>query len=321
MVRGGPDRADRDGREASQRLTRAAERSERLLLPAAVLVAALGVGLPGPGRAVDAGGGIDPTLAILVLAAGLSAELSARHRLRARAPQVVSALVAGTVGLPALAWALSRLAPTGVRDGLLALGVAPAEVASLALTGLAGGEVAVAAALLVGSTAVSVVASGPLLGLLAPAHSVRPAGLVATLALVVALPLALGAALGGLARRRPPILAVGRLGGVVTLLVLLWEVASQVHLDPGSVVATGLFLAFLGGAGALGALVAAGVEPRARPGLVLPVALRDFAVAAGIAAAAFDPGAAGPLGIYGLLVLVVGALAARRSPRRPRPRR
>lgn len=36
--------------------------------------------------------------------------------------------------------------------------------------------------------------------------------------------------------------------------------------------------------------------------------MRDFAVAAGIAAAAFGPATA-PLGIYGALVLLAGALA------------
>src|SRR5205823_13632321 len=41
-----------------------------------------------------------------------------------------------------------------------------------------------------------------------------------------------------------------------------------------------------------------------------PVAMRDFAVAAGIATAAFGPAAAAPLGAYGVLVLLAGSLAA-----------
>jgi hypothetical protein len=38
--------------------------------------------------------------------------------------------------------------------------------------------------------------------------------------------------------------------------------------------------------------------------------MRDFAVAAGIAASAFGAAAAAPLGIYGLLVLIFGSAAA-----------
>jgi hypothetical protein len=37
--------------------------------------------------------------------------------------------------------------------------------------------------------------------------------------------------------------------------------------------------------------------------------MRDFAVAAGIAASAFGAAAAAPLGIYGILVLVFGSVA------------
>jgi len=44
--------------------------------------------------------------------------------------------------------------------------------------------------------------------------------------------------------------------------------------------------------------------------------MRDFAVAAGIATAAFGPPAAAPLGIYGVLVLLAGALAAQLTHRK-----
>lgn len=230
------------------------------------------------------------------------------------------AFATGTVALVMLAWALSRAAPPADRDELLAVGVAPSEVASLALTGLAGGEV-VAAALLVASTAVTVVAAGPVLALLAPARAVHPLGLLATLALVVALPLAAGASLAAVVRRRPPVMDLGRLAGVVALVVLLWEVASQVRLDAGFLVAAGLLVAFLGGAASLGMLVARGVDPPRSPGLVLPVGMRDFAVAAGIAAAAFGPGSVGALGVYGLLVLAFGTLSARHASRRVRAER
>ena len=302
-------------------LSRAAGGLERVLLPVVVAVGAAGVALPTPGRSVDGAGGIDPTLAVLVLTAGLSLEKVGVRQLRMRSGRMVGALVAGTLVLPVLAWALSLAATGGVGDGILALGVAPAEVASLALTGLAGGEVPVAAALLAASTVVTVVASGPILSLLAPTAGLHPVGLLTTLALVVAAPLAAGAALAPLVRRWPRAMDLGRLVGLVALLVLLWEVASQVRLDVRYLVAAGLLLAFLAGGASLGALVARGVDPAGRPGLLLPLAMRDFAVAAGIAAAAFGPGSAGVLGIYGLLVLAFGSVVAWRSHHAGRPSR
>jgi hypothetical protein len=53
--------------------------------------------------------------------------------------------------------------------------------------------------------------------------------------------------------------------------------------------------------------------------VLLPVAMRDFAVAAGIAAAAFGPAAAAPLGAYGVLVLLAGSLAAIIARHHPAP--
>jgi hypothetical protein len=49
----------------------------------------------------------------------------------------------------------------------------------------------------------------------------------------------------------------------------------------------------------LGMLLAARLTPSARTGVVLNVSMRDFAIASGIAAAAFGPAAAAPLGSYG----------------------
>jgi len=75
-------------------------------------------------------------------------------------------------------------------------------------------------------------------------------------------------------------------------------------------------LAFLAGSAALGWLLTVGLLPARRLALALPVGMRDFAVAAGIATAAFGPAAAAPLGIYGVLVLLAGALAAQITQRK-----
>jgi predicted Na+-dependent transporter len=74
------------------------------------------------------------------------------------------------------------------------------------------------------------------------------------------------------------------------------------------------------GSAALGRILALRVPPARATAILLPVAMRDFAVAAGIAAAAFGPAAAAPLGAYGVLVLLAGsavAIIARRH--RPAP--
>jgi hypothetical protein len=52
---------------------------------------------------------------------------------------------------------------------------------------------------------------------------------------------------------------------------------------------------------------------------MLPTTMRDFAVAAGIAASAFGIAAAAPLGIYGVMVLVFGAITVYASKRATRP--
>jgi len=46
---------------------------------------------------------------------------------------------------------------------------------------------------------------------------------------------------------------------------------------------------------------------------MLPVALRDFAIAAGIAAHTFGPEAAASLAFYGVLVLLLGAATTHTS--------
>jgi len=298
---------------------RLAARLDGLLVPLVVVVGVAGVALPEPGRAVDHSGAIDPTLAVLVLTAGLSIDTSQLRQLRARWARVALALAATTTLLPLLAWALSRAATGGIRQAILAVGVAPTEVASISLTGLAGGEISVAAALLVASSLITVVAAGPILGLLAHTPNLHPAGLLVTLALVVAVPLAAGGILRPLLQRAEAGADFARLLGSVTLLVLLWEVASQVRLEAGYLLAAVLLVGFLVGAAAIGATVAHGIDKAGRPGLLLPVAMRDFAVAAGIAAAAFGPASTGALGIYGLLVLLFGALTARWGTRTVRP--
>jgi predicted Na+-dependent transporter len=290
---------------------------DRFLLPLVLVSAGLGVALPGPGRRLDAYGAILITLAVLVFCTGSSVTFADFLGLRVASRRLVLVLAATTVILPVLAWLASRLVSgPALQGGVMAAGVAPVEVASVALTGLAGGEVVVAAGLLIASTLLTVLLAGPILGLLGAHAATSQLGLLATLAFVVALPLAAGCAMrtidpfGG--RERPLIDVLG----TASLLVLLWEIASQLRLHAGDAMVAAALLAYLAGAGALGWLLALGTPSGRRTAMILPTAMRDFAVAAGIAASAFGAAAAAPLGIYGVMVLVFGAVAVYLAKRR-----
>jgi predicted Na+-dependent transporter len=289
---------------------------DRFLLPLVLAVAGLGVVVPEPGRRLDGGGAILITLAVLVFCTGSSVTFADLRGMRAAAGRMALVLSASTVILPLLAWLASRLVSgAALRGGVLAAGVAPVEVASVALTGMAGGEVVVAAGLLVASTLLTVLLAGPILGLLGAHSAVSPLALLSTLVLVVAVPLIAGCAMRTLdpfgGRERPLI----EILGIASLLVLLWEISSELRLHASDGRVAVALLVFLAGAGVLGWLLARGAPPGQRTAVILPTTMRDFAVAAGIAASAFGIAAAAPLGIYGVMVLVFGAITVYLSKR------
>ena len=296
-----------------------------------LVVAALGVGFPAPGRRAEAADGILIALAVLVFCTGTSMTFAEMGAVRTAGRRLAVVLLATTAGLPVLAWLASHLVSgAAARGGILAAGVAPAEVASVALTGLAGGDAVLAAGLLAASTILTVLLAGPILSLAGAHSSASQLSLLVTLALVVALPLVLGSAL----RSADPFggreQALTRVLGTVSLLVLLWQVASQIEVRASEAGVLLALLAYLAGGALLGWLLSRGAGPATgtatgpdrRTAIVLTTAMRDFAVAAGIAASAFGATAAAPLGIYGLLVLIFGsaaAYAAQRPSRRKNP--
>ena len=294
----------------------AADASERYLLVLVLVVAAVGVAVPSPGRALA--GGIDAALAVLVFATGLSLRLADLTAVRLAWRRIAVVLLVSTAALPVLAWAASQLIGDPVlRSGMQTVGVAPAEVATVALCVIAGGDAAVCAALLVASTLITVVAAGPILSLLGAPVIVSPAGLLGHLAVIIALPLAAGVALRAAWSPGPALDAAVRLVTVLALLLLLWQVASQIRLDSAYTRVIVALVGYVAGSAALGRVLALRAPTGQATAVLLPVAMRDFAVAAGIASAAFGPAAAAPLGAYGVLVLLAGsvvALIARRPP-------
>jgi predicted Na+-dependent transporter len=288
---------------------------QRSLLVLILALAGLGLAAPAPARGAVSHHGITIALIVLVAAVGLGLQSSAIVQARKHAGRVAIMVIAGLIGLPAIAFAASRLVPSGgLRLGVLAAGVAPSEVASVALAALAGGSVALSAAVLIGSTIGCVLFAGPILHLLAgPGTSFSSVSLLLSLVGIVGVPLTLAA----LTRSRLPVRrhadadAVSSVLASIAVLVLIWLVAGQAHLGSAYLRAALALLAYLAGSTVLAALLTVRLAPGPRISLLLPVAMRDFAIAAGIASQAFGSSAAAALGLYGVLVLLLGAARAR----------
>jgi bile acid:Na+ symporter, BASS family len=289
---------------------------------AAVLIAAIvGLSARRPVGWLAAHHGIDALLALLVFATALTIDPAAPRRAAAAWRRVALAVALGITVLPALSWAVSWLVPAGpLRDGVLVTGLAPCEIASVATTAMAGGETAVAAGILIGSTLATVLLAAPILTLFAAGAAFSPAGVIANLALVVALPLAAGMALRAWAGApRPAVVAFlatpraeraasrAALAAVTALVAL---VASEVRFSAGYAAVVAALLLFLAASALLGRLLAARSPRPVAAALLLTTSMRDFAIAAAIAAAAFGPQAAAPLGLYGVAVLLWGTACA-----------
>jgi hypothetical protein len=94
---------------------------------------------------------------------------------------------------------------------------------------------------------------------------------------------------------------------VATLVALI---AAQVHLSVGYLAVAGALVIFLIGSAALGRLIGFRATRPVATALLLTTSMRDFAIAAGLASAAFGAPAAAPLGLYGIVVLVWGTATA-----------
>jgi predicted Na+-dependent transporter len=263
--------------------------------------------------------GIDVLLVVLVFSTAITIEPRSLRRLSASWRQLALALVAGASVLPALSWLISRMVATGsLRNGITTIGLAPCEIAAIATTAMAGGDVALAAGILIGSTLLTVSVAGPILAFEMPGASVHPAHIVVNLLVIVAVPLAVGISIRGFTdiRRRGEAMAATTSALAVAALVAL--VASEVHLSRRYLVVLVAVLVFLVATSVVGRVIGVRGGPPARTALLLTTSMRDFAIAAALATTAFGPDAAAPLGIYGIVVLIwgtgsAGFMRARRS--------
>jgi predicted Na+-dependent transporter len=245
-------------------------------------------------------------LAALVLATALGIE---PHRLIAlrRRPGAVLALAVGPfLVLVPLAWAIGRLFDGAVRDGVIALGLAPTEVAAVGLAALAGADAVLVLAAVAGSLVTSAALGPVVLAALGGSAAVDLGPLLGSFALVVLLPLAAGlaarSAVPRLGRAEPEVAAIGALAIAALVYAALSGTADAGGGTLGAAVLAGA--AFLAASAALAAIALRGVGD-ATPAFCL--GLRDFAVAAALAGQAFGPRAAVVPGVYGVMMLVAGA--------------
>lgn len=288
-------------------LRRGLQAAPRLLLPLAVTAALVALLAPSGALAERS----DLVLAALVLFTALGIPPSELASLRPRKGVVAVLVFAPFALLVPLAWAVSRLFDDPVRDGVLTLGVASTAVAAVALVALAGGSTVLALGVLTGSLVVAALAGPPVLGLLAQAGTDVAVGeLVGRFALVIVLPLALGLAARARFTRLSEVDA--ELAGLASVTVVLLLYCAMSGAPGGeellsAAAGSALFLLMSGIAVAAWTLVAPR-DLRVTGGLVTE--LRDFGIAAALAAQAFGPPAATVSAIYGVLMLLLGAAAA-----------
>ncbi len=278
----------------------------------AVLVAAvIGLSVQRPLVWLTSHQGINVGLAVLVFATAVTIEPAALRRVRTSWRRLLAVLVVGITVLPCLSWSVSRLvAPGSLRDGILTVGLAPCEIASVATTVMAGGEAAFAAGILIGSTVATVALSGLILGFEVGSASIDPWHILVNLLLVVAVPLAAGLTLRALTPIGPRREHAAMITVTVVVACLVALIAAEIHLSSRYVSVAGALVVFLAASACIGSVLGRGARRPVWSATLLTTSMRDFAIAAGLAAAAFGPAAAAPLGLYGILVLVWGTAVA-----------
>jgi predicted Na+-dependent transporter len=284
------------------------EYRELVIVAAAAII---GLTVEAPLEWLDRHQGIDIFLVLLVFSTALNIDARSLRRLPAAWRQLSVSLIVGISVLPALSWLVAHLIVAGhLRDGVTAIGLAPCEIASIATTAMAGGDVALASGVLIGSTVLTVVLAGPILAVEVSGTTIDPSHILVNLLVVVAAPLAVGVVVR--ARVALPETAAGLATTTSTLsvAVLVALVAAEVHFRVAYLAVAAAIVVFVAGSAGVGLLVRRRATPPAKKSLLLVMSMRDFAIAAGLATAAFGPKAAAPLGLYGITVLLWGTGSA-----------
>jgi predicted Na+-dependent transporter len=282
------------------------------LTPLAIAAATLGVAVPSGALASRS----DLLLAGLVLATALGISFEELTRLRDHWRPVAVLSIAPLIVLGLAGYVLGRPFAAPVKDGLLATGLSSAEVATVGLVALAGADATIAlgaltgsliAAAVLGPVAISAVGGGG-----GHADALK---LLGRFALVVIVPLIVGVGIRSSARAAARLVSIDEeREGVASLIVAVLVYAALsgtngAHHLGAAVLASALFLLV---SGALAGVWSRRVNgDSAIPG-AFGIAMRDFAVAAALATQAFGTQAAAVPGVYGVLMLIAGAIAASR---------
>lgn len=258
-----------------------------------------------------------------MLATALGISFADLARLRHHAREVAALSLLPLPALVGAAWLVGRPFPGVVRDGLLAVGLSSAEVAAVGLVALAGADATIALGVVTGSLLLAALVGPLAIGWLSgTVAQVGSAQLLGRFALVVIAPLLVGVAV----RSRPALAtrlehAEAEREGLAALTVALLVYAALSGTHGAHHLGSALLasVAFLIVCACLAGLWRRFDAPRASavPG-AFTIAMRDFAVAAALATQAFGAVAGAVPGVYGVVMLVAGAIAAGRlSQRRP----
>jgi predicted Na+-dependent transporter len=241
----------------------------------------------------------------------LGIEPKSLRRVRASWRRLSLVLIVGASVLPTLSWLVAHLvAPGSLRDGVSSMGLAPCEIASIATTAMAGGDVALAGGVLIGSTILTVLVAGPILAFETPGASLHPGHIIFDLLVIVAAPLVAGVTVRSLAVLPARADSFASTTSTLAVAALVALVAAEVHLSTKYLPVLVAVLLFLIASAAIGRIIGLGSGRGTMKAVLLTTSMRDFAIAAAIAAAAFGSEAAAPLGIYGIAVLIWGTGSA-----------
>lgn len=295
------------------------------LLPWVIAAAAAAMLVPGVARALRPT--VLPALAVMVFGVGVTVTPTDLRAAGRRPLVVVVALAVGWTAVPAAGIALAKLSndPT-VAHGIEITAFAPAEITSVLMVMLAGGSVALGAAVMASSLLTGAVLT-PLWvrwALGSSAH-VSTGGLIVELALGVALPFVAALAVSGSTRVPRRLLTRGAdLSAAAVVYVVFAGTGDARHVVASGriVVAMLLCLALVVAGAAAGR--AAGILARATgadaAAVLYPVAMREFGLATSVATLVAPPSAA-IAALYGIILMIVTPVVAgrtRSSSRRPR---
>ena len=288
---------------------------DRLVLYA---VAAAATGLMLPGVAAHLAAGVPFMLAGQVLGVALTLTVGQFATVARRPAPVVFALAVQWAVMPLLGLVLVRVIDdTNLRNGALIIAVAPAEITSALVAILAAGSGAVAVVCMACSLCLGTVLTPLWVGdVVSSATAVDKRSLVVELGLCVAAPLVIGVALRSLAPALEHLRSRALdLSAACVVLVVFVSAGSASAIVASSSLLPCLALCaalVIGGYGV--GLVGAWPWRHQSDlwlGLIFPVGMREFGIAAAVALAV-SPGSVGVAGVYGAMLMVSAPALARR---------